>query len=150
MRAAAKVLREDYGATVDVWSVTSFNELRREADGVTRDNMMNPGRMPKTPFVTQQLAARSGPVVAATDYMKSYAEQIRQFVPDGYRVLGTDGFGRSDTRAGLRHFFEVDSRFIVLAALTELAAAGAMDGGQVSAYMKKAGIDPNKPDPLYS
>ena len=150
VRAAAAVLRRDYGVAVDVWSVTSFNELRREAERLARADMLSPGRRASVPFVTAQLAGRSGPVVAATDYMAVHAEQIRRFVPAPYRVLGTDGFGRSDTRPGLRRFFEVDSSFIVLAALTELAAAGHVDAKEVSAYMKKAGIDSDKPDPLYS
>ncbi|MGI9251511.1 MAG: pyruvate dehydrogenase (acetyl-transferring), homodimeric type [Pseudohongiellaceae bacterium] len=150
VREAAHILRENYGVTVDVWSVTSFNELRREALAVSRDNMLNPGRKPKVPFVTEQLSKQSGPVIAATDYMKVHSDQIREFVPDRYQVLGTDGFGRSDAREQLRHFFEVDSKFIVLAALTELAALGEIETKQITEFMKKNGIDKNKADPLYS
>jgi pyruvate dehydrogenase E1 component len=148
VRKAAQTLRDEFGCHVDVWSVTSFNELRREALSVSRSNMLNPTAKPKKPFVTEQLETQSGPVIATTDYMMSYADQVREFVPGTYRVLGTDGFGRSDSREKLRHFFEVDEKFIVLAALTELRAKDLIDGKQIAAYMKKQGIDSNKPNPL--
>jgi pyruvate dehydrogenase E1 component len=148
VRKAAQTLRDEFGCHVDVWSVTSFNELRREALSVSRGNMLNPTAKPKKPFVTEQLETQSGPVIATTDYMMSYADQVREFVPGTYRVLGTDGFGRSDSREKLRHFFEVDEKFIVLAALTELRAKDLIDGKQIAAYMKKQGIDSNKPNPL--
>jgi len=148
VRKAASILRDDFLVNVDVWSVTSFNELRREALAVDRENIMHPNQKPKVSYVTEELSARKGPVIAATDYMKSFADQIREFVPDTYRVLGTDGFGRSDSREQLRHFFEVDSKYIVLAALTELRSAGIVKTSVISAYMKKAGIDPDKANPL--
>ncbi len=150
VRKAAQTLRDDFGCHVDVWSVTSFNELRRDALSVSRNNMLNPTAKPQKPFVTEQLEAQSGPVIATTDYMMSYADQVREFIPETYRVLGTDGFGRSDSREKLRHFFEVDEKFIVLAALTELRARDHIDGKQIAAYMKKQGIDSNKPNPLKS
>ena len=148
VRKAAQTLRDEFGCHVDVWSVTSFNELRREALSVSRSNMLNPMAKPKKPFVTEQLETQTGPVIATTDYMMSYADQVREFVPGAYRVLGTDGFGRSDSREKLRHFFEVDEKFIVLAALTELRTKDLIDGKQIAAYMKKQGIDSNKPNPL--
>ena len=146
---AAAILRSEYSVAVDVWSVTSFNELRKEALAISRENMFNPSKKPKVPFITEKLSARRGPVVAATDYMKTYSDQVREFVPDTYRVLGTDGFGRSDTREQLRHFFEVDSKFIVLAALSELNASGLMDDDTLTKYLKKAGIDKHKINPLH-
>ena len=148
VREAAQILRDEFSVAVDVWSVTSYNELRRDALAVERENMMNPTKTAKVPYVTEQLQKQSGPVISATDYMKSYSDQIREFIPARYRVMGTDGFGRSDSREQLRHFFEVDSKFVVLAALTELKEAGAISGKDIAAYMKKAGIDSNKPNPL--
>ena len=148
VRQAAKTLREEFSVSVDVWSVTSFNELRKEALEVSRENMLHPEKKPKTPFVTQQLERQSGPVIAATDYMKVHSDQIREYVPDSYRVLGTDGFGRSDSREKLRHFFEVDSKFIVLAALTELKGISGLTAKAITDYMKKSGIPKNKVNPL--
>jgi len=110
--------------------------------------MLNPNAKIKKPFVTEQLESKKGPVIATTDYMMSYSDQIREFVPDTYKVLGTDGFGRSDSREKLRHFFEVDAKFIVLAALTELRARGLIEAKLITAFMKKEGIDQNKPNPL--
>ena len=146
---AATILRAEYSVAVDVWSVTSFNELRKEALAISRENMFNPSKKPKIPFITEKLSARRGPVVAATDYMKTYSDQVREFVPDTYKVLGTDGFGRSDTREQLRHFFEVDSKFIVLAALSELNASGIIDDNTLTKYLKKVGIDKDKINPLH-
>lgn len=148
VQKAAGILRKDFAVNVDVWSVTSFNELRKEALDVERTNMMNPAKKSVQPYVTKMLSTRSGPVVATTDYMKSHSDQIREFVPDSYRVMGTDGFGRSDTRENLRHFFEVDAKFVVLAALTELKDAGVVSGKEISAYMKDAGIEAGKSNPL--
>lgn len=148
VRKAAEILRKDFDLTVDVWSVTSFNELRREALAVTRENMLNPDKKAKDPYVTAKLASGSGPVIATTDYMKVYADQIREFVPDTYRVLGTDGFGRSDSREKLRHFFEVDSKFIVLATLSELKSRDVVTGKVIKDYMKKSGISQSKVNPL--
>ena len=148
VREAARRLREEYGVTVDVWSVTSYNELRREALGVERENTLNPDKKPLKPFVTEQLGKEKGPIISATDYMKIYSDQLREFMPDNYRVLGTDGFGRSDTREKLRHFFEVDSKYIMLAALTELQKFEAVSSKDIKSFMKKNGISSSKPDPL--
>jgi len=148
VRKAAQVLRSDYGVSVDVWSVTSFNELRKEALAVSRENMLQPGKKAKIPYVTEVLAKQTGPIVCATDHMKAHSDQIREFVPDTFRVLGTDGFGRSDSREQLRHFFEVDCKFVVLAALTELKEIGVVTAKQITDHMKSSGIDQGKPNPL--
>jgi len=148
VRTAAEILRKDFSVATDVWSVTSFNELRKEALAVDRKNMLHPDKKPTESFVSEQLGKQNGPVIATTDYMKSYADQIREFVPDTYRVLGTDGFGRSDSREKLRHFFEVDSKFVVLAALTELKELGAVSAKEITDYMKKSGISKDKPNPV--
>ncbi len=149
VREAAKILRQSFKVPVDVWSVTSFNELRKEGLSVNRENLLNPSKKKKkVPYVTECLSARKGPVVASTDYMKLYADQIREFVPGSYKVLGTDGFGRSDSREKLRHFFEVDRKFIALAALSELLSEGIVDSTAVSKFMKEQGIDPGKVDPV--
>ena len=147
-RKAAEILRKDYSVLVDVWSVTSYNELRREALAVSRENMLSPSKKAKIPFVTEQLEKQSGPVISTTDYMKLYSDQIREFVPDSFRVLGTDGFGRSDSREQLRHYFEVDAKFIVLAALSELKALDLITAKQITDYMKANGIDQGKADPV--
>ncbi len=148
-RKAAELLRREYSVVVDVWSVTSFNELRREALDITRENMLNPGKKQKIPFVTQKLSMKKGPVLAVTDYMKIHSDQIREFVPDVYRVLGTDGFGRSDSREQLRHFFEVDMKFIAATALFELKSEGIIDSKTLMAHYKKLGIDKDKANPSY-
>lgn len=148
VRKAAEILRSDYSIEVDVWSMTSCNELRKEALAVTRENMLHPEKKAKVPYITQLLAPQKGPVIATTDHMKAYSDQLREYVPDSYRVLGTDGFGRSDSREMLRHFFEVDSKFIVLAALTELKQLELISGKAIADYMKKSGIDQAKKNPL--
>ena len=145
--AAADILKRDFAIDADIWSVTSFNELRREALSVTRWNMLHPTKPPKTSHVENCFKGREGPVVAATDYMKIYADQIREFVPGVYRVLGTDGFGRSDTREKLRQFFEVDRYYIVIAALKALAESGKIPDKQVAQAIRTFGIDPDKPNP---
>jgi pyruvate dehydrogenase E1 component len=147
VEAAAAILEEDFGVAADVWSATSFNELRKEGLEVDRWNMFHPEEQPRTCWVREQLAGRNGPVIASTDYIKAYADQIRPFVDAPYRVLGTDGYGRSDSRAKLREFFEVDRRFVVLAALTELAQQGAVARKEIARAMDKFGIDPEKPYP---
>ena len=124
VEAAATLLRDDFGVTADVWSVTSFTLLGRDGLETERQNMLHPLASPKVPFVEQQLAGHAGPVVAASDYVKMFAEQVRPFIDRRFHALGTDGFGRSDARAKLRPFFEVDRHWIVLAALRELAAEG--------------------------
>ena len=148
VRAAAKVLREEYKVAVDVWSVTSFNELRKDGLSTSRYNMMHPTKKAKESYVHKCLSATSGPVIAATDYMKVHADQIREFVPDSYRVLGTDGFGRSDTRENLRYFFEVDYRFVVIATLTELKERGLVTAETIAKAMKSMDISQDKVDPL--
>ncbi len=146
--AAADMLREDWKVESDIWSVTSFNELRREGLHVDRHNMLNPDGKQQKAYVTQCLENQTGPVVAATDYMKVFADQIRNWVPGIYKVLGTDGFGRSDSRANLRNFFEVDRRFVTVAALMALAEEGSVDRKVIGEAIKKYGIDVNKPNPL--
>lgn len=146
--AAAGMLKEDWDIDANIWSVTSFNELRKEALDIERHNRLNPTAKTKVSYVTECLKPHKGPVIAATDYMRSYADQIRAFVPQSYTVLGTDGFGRSDTRKELRHFFEVDSKSIVLAALKALADQGEIPAKKVSEAIEKYGIDPKKPNPV--
>ncbi|MBI1942095.1 MAG: pyruvate dehydrogenase (acetyl-transferring), homodimeric type [Betaproteobacteria bacterium] len=147
--AAAQLLEDDWGVAADVWSATSFTELRRDGLAAERWNMLHPEEKPRVPYVTRVLNEKPGPVVAASDYIKSFADQIRPFVPKerAYRVLGTDGFGRSDSRAGLRHFFEVNRQFVALAALKALADSGDLKPKTVAEAIRKYGIDPEKPDP---
>ncbi|MCU0896399.1 MAG: pyruvate dehydrogenase (acetyl-transferring), homodimeric type [Burkholderiales bacterium] len=150
--AGADLLEQDWGVKADVWSATSFTELRREGMDAERWNLLHPEDKPRVPYVTKLLEGRSGPLVAATDYIKSFADQIRPFVPREklYRVLGTDGFGRSDTRAKLREFFEVSRYFVVVAALKALADQGELEPGVVAQAIRQYGIDPNKPNPAHS
>ena len=149
VEAAAKILREDFGIGADVWSVPSFNELRRDGLATERWNRLHPEQKPRLSYVEQCLEGHKGPVIASTDYMKLYAEQIRQWVPGKeYKVLGTDGFGRSDSRRKLRDFFEVDRRWIVLAALESLADRGDIEPKVVAETIVKLGLDPNKRNPL--
>jgi len=146
--AAAELLEEDFEVAADVWSVTSMNELRREGLDVQRWNRLHPEEPPRMSTVQQCLGSRQGPVVAATDYTKLYADQIRPFVPQTYSVLGTDGYGRSDRRAKLRAFFEVDRYHVAVAALSALAADGEVPAATVSLAMSKYGVDPSKPNPV--
>jgi len=148
--AAAELLEKDFKVNADVWSVTSFNELAREGQDCDRYNMLHPDAPPKQSYVTRCLQNRQGPVIAASDYIKAYAEQIRAFVPKTYRVLGTDGFGRSDSRANLRRFFEVDRYFVALAALKALADEGAIEASVVKEAIGRYGIDTDKPNPRIS
>jgi pyruvate dehydrogenase E1 component len=148
VETAAEMLEKEWGVSADVWSATSFTELRREGLDCTRWNMYHPDLKPRVPYVTQQLDKHPGPVVAATDYIKLFPDQIREFVPRRFVVLGTDGFGRSDTREGLRHFFEVDRRYVVVAALKALADEGQLDAKKVVEAMKKYKINPEKPNPV--
>ncbi len=150
VEAAAELLANDWGIGADIWSVTSFNELRREALLLEREAFLNPDAEAHKPHVTQCLEGRDGPVIASTDYMKLYADQVRAWVPSDYTVLGTDGFGRSDTREQLRYFFEVDRYFVTVAALRALADRGEIDRKHVGVALKKYGIDVNKPNPLTS
>ena len=145
--AAAAMLDEEFDVSCDVWSVTSFNELARNGHECERYSRMHPTEPPQKPYVQMCLENTEGPVVAVTDYMKLYAEQIRAFVPGAYHVLGTDGFGRSDTRQQLRKFFEVDRHHVVTTALKALADQEKLDPQRVSDAIKTYGIDPDKPNP---
>jgi pyruvate dehydrogenase E1 component len=146
--AAADLLRDDWGVASAIWSTTSFSELRRDGLDCERWNLLHPTRKPRTSWVQQCLGERDAPVVAASDYMKAVADQIRAFVPGTYRVLGTDGYGRSDSREKLRAFFEVDRHWVTVAALMSLAEAGNVERKQVTAAIKQYCIDPDKPNPL--
>jgi pyruvate dehydrogenase E1 component len=146
--AAAEMLEEQFSVPADVWSVTSFSELRREALSVARWNERHPRKTERRSYVEQCFTKTKGPFVAATDYVKNVPDQIRQWVPGSYTVLGTDGFGRSDGRAALRQFFEVDRKSIALAALKALADEGALDPETVSTAIHKFGVDPDKADPV--
>ncbi|MBV9918555.1 MAG: pyruvate dehydrogenase (acetyl-transferring), homodimeric type [Solirubrobacterales bacterium] len=145
--AAADLLEDDFGVRADVWSVTSFTELRRDGIEAERWNMLHPSSEPRRAYVTERLGERAGPAVAATDYIRALADQIRQWVPGRYRVLGTDGYGRSDSRASLRRFFEVDRHFVALAALKELADLGEIDASRVQEAIERYEIDPEAPLP---
>ncbi|MGZ8244134.1 pyruvate dehydrogenase (acetyl-transferring), homodimeric type [Methylomagnum sp.] len=145
---AADLLKSEFGIASTVWSVTSFSELRRDGLDKDRWNLLHPDQPRRVSYVEESLSAEPGPVVAASDYMKIVADQIRQYVPRAYSVLGTDGFGRSDRRSELRKFFEVDRYYIALAALKSLADAGEIPLAKVAEAMTKYGIDPEKPNPV--
>lgn len=146
--AAAELLNTDFNIAADVWSATSFNLLGRDALDVDRWNRMHPEAKPRTAYITDCLQNSVGPVIAATDYVKAYAEQVRKFVPGSYTVLGTDGFGRSDSREVLRSFFEVDRYYIVVAALKALADEGKIKPAEVTKAMRQYKLDPDKVNPL--
>src|ERR1700735_1883461 len=146
--AAAELLEKNYGVPADVYSVTSFSELRRNALAIERHNLLHPSEPRQQTYIQQALADREGPFIAATDYLKTVADQIRQWIPGRYAVLGTDGFGRSDSRAELRRFFEVDRHYVVVAALKALADDEKIDKHTVTDAMQAFGIDPEKPNPL--
>ncbi len=148
--AAAELLAEDWSVDADVWSVTSFNQLHRDGQDCERWNMLHPDKKPRVSYAASMLAGTSGPTIAATDYLKNYAEQLRSYVPGAYKVLGADGFGRSDTRAQLRKHFEVDRHYIVLAALKSLAEEGEIPTTDVVKAIRKYRIDPDKANPLYA
>ncbi|MGD1868102.1 MAG: pyruvate dehydrogenase (acetyl-transferring), homodimeric type [Neomegalonema sp.] len=146
--AGAEMLEQDFGLSCDVWSVTSFTELRREAEACERWNMLHPTEEPRVPYVAAKLKERGeAPVVASTDYVKLFADQIRPYVDSPYRVLGTDGFGRSDYRKKLREHFEVDRNFVALAAMKSLHDAQKVPASAVQDVITKYGINPEKPDP---
>ena len=145
---AATLLKQDFGVAADVWSATSFSELRRDGVDAQRWNMLHPDKKPRISYVERCLADRKGPVVAASDYVRLFADQIRGLVPRRYVTLGTDGFGRSDVRKQLRKFFEVDRYYVAVAALKALADDGAIPAKNVSDAIKKYGIDPEKPNPI--
>jgi pyruvate dehydrogenase E1 component len=148
VEAAAELLKNDFNVAADVWSVTSFNELRRDGIDAERWNLLHPEDKPRLSYVEQCLGERKGPVVASTDYIRTFADQIRPFVKARYVTLGTDGFGRSDLRRKLREFFEVNRYYVALAALKALADDGDIDRKVVSEAIKKYGIDPSKPNPV--
>jgi len=150
VRAAAEILRKDYKVAADVWSVPSFNELRRDGIEVERYNRLHPTAKPKKAYITECLEKTEGPIISSTDYIKLLSDQVRQWIPAGreYKVLGTDGFGRSDSRANLRNFFEVDRHWIVITALEALVERGEIKPKVVADAIKKFGIDPEKTNPL--
>jgi pyruvate dehydrogenase E1 component len=152
VRFAAEILRKDFDVEADVWSVTSVNELTRDGQRATRWNMLNPTSAARKPYITQQLEGRlegrNDPFIISTDNLKTYSEQLRAYIPGTYTVLGTEGFGRSDTRTQLRHFFEVNRYFVVIAALKSLADQGKIKPDVVAKAIKKFGIDPAKVDPM--
>ncbi len=145
--AAAEMLEKDFGVAADIWSVTSFNELRRDGLDAERWNLLHPEAKPRLSYVEECLGKRNGPVIASTDYMKIYADQIRGFMPKRFKVLGTDGFGRSDTRKKLRGFFEVDRNYIAVAALKALAEDGTIAASEVTRAIKLYKLNPDKPNP---
>jgi pyruvate dehydrogenase E1 component len=150
---AAKVLLEqEWGVAANVWSCPSFNELARDGQDCERWNLLHPTETPRVPFVAEQLTPHNGPVIASTDYMKNYADQIRAFIPKGrsFKVLGTDGFGRSDFRSKLREHFEVNRHYIVVAALKALADEGTVPLAKVAEAIAKYGINADKINPLYA
>ncbi len=148
VRFAAEILRSEFDVEADVWSVTSVNELTRDGQRATRWNMLNPTEAQRKPYITQVLEGAEGPFIISTDNLKTYSEQLRAYVPGHYTVLGTEGFGRSDTRTQLRHFFEVNRYFVVIAALKSLADQGKIKADVVAKAIKKFGIDPDKADPM--
>ncbi len=151
VREAAQMLKDDFGISSEVYSVTSFNELGRDGIDADRHNMLHPEAEEKKAFITQVLEqGNAGPTIAATDYLKAFADQVRAFVPGQYKVLGTDGFGRSDSRANLRRHFEVDAKYVVVASLYELVKAGDIDKKVLVDAINKYGIDTDKVNPLYA
>jgi len=146
---AADMLDKDWGVKSHIWSVTSFNEITREAQSVDRDNLFQEGDNKKTPYITECLKKSKGPVIAATDYMRNYAEQIRKYVPAHYEVLGTDGYGRSDSRQELRYFFEINVNYITYVVLKALVDDGILDSKTLKNAIKKLKIDKKKSNPMY-
>jgi len=148
--AAAELLKSDWNTDATIWSATSFNELTRDAQTADRWNRLHPEETAKVPYISACLKNQAGPFIAATDYIRNYADQIRKWIPGHYEVLGTDGFGRSDTRAQLRKHFEINQYHVVIAALKSLADEGKIPASTVSAAVKKYDIDPDKINPLYA
>ncbi len=150
--AAKELLESEWGVAANVWSCPSFNELAREGQDVERWNLLHPTEKPRVPFVAQQLEKHAGPVIASTDYVKNYTDQIRPFLPKGrtYKVLGTDGYGRSDFRSKLREHFEINRHYIVVAALKALSEEGSVPAAKVAEAIKKYGINTEKINPLYA
>jgi pyruvate dehydrogenase E1 component len=147
---AQKILEEKYDVAADVWSVTSYKALYTDAISTDRENMINPGKKPKVPFIGQQLAKEKGVFVAASDYIKALPASVSKWVPGKFVILGTDGYGRSGSRSALRDFFEVDARYITLATLGALAEDGVIEESVVTRAAKDLDIGPGKIDPLIS
>jgi pyruvate dehydrogenase E1 component len=147
---AQEILEEKYDVAADVWSVTSYKSLYTDAISTDRENLLNPARKPKVPFIGRQLAGEKGVFVAASDYIKALPASVAKWVPGRFVILGTDGYGRSDSRPALRNFFEVDARYITLATLHALAQDGVIGGQVVIKAAKDLDIDPGKADPLTS
>jgi len=147
---AAALLESEWGVQADLWSCPSFTELAREGQQVERWNRLHPEDQPKISHITQCLKDRKGPAIAATDYVRLFAEQVRAYIPGTYHVLGTDGFGRSDTREKLRRFFEVDRQHITMAALSALADLGEIPRAKVSEAIQRYGLDPNRIPPMHA
>ncbi|MCH9692450.1 MAG: pyruvate dehydrogenase (acetyl-transferring), homodimeric type [Gammaproteobacteria bacterium] len=145
--AAAEILAKNYGVTSDIWSLTSAVEAAREGQDVSRWNRLHPKEAPRQAWITEQFAGNNSPVIAATDYIRAYVEPLREFIPGKLTVLGTDGYGRSDTREKLRYFFEVDRNYVVIAALESLAREGVINSTEVAAAIKQLNIDPEKNNP---
>jgi pyruvate dehydrogenase E1 component len=148
--AAQKILENDYNVSADVWSVTSYNELRRNALHAERENLLEGRAIKKKPYITELLENEKGVYVAASDYMKVLPDSVRQWVPGPMIALGTDGFGRSESRAALRNFFEVDAKHIVWATLILLAEEGQIQREDLTQAQKKLGINPEKLNPMIS
>ena len=146
--AAADLLKTDFDINADVWSVTSVNELAREAIDCSRWSQLHPLKKARKSYLETQLQGRKGPAIMATDYTRAFVSQLREFIPMSFSTLGTDGFGRSDTRENLRIFFEVNRHYIVVAALKALADEGEIDNKVVQQAIKNYGIDPEKPNPV--
>ena len=147
---AAEILIEQFGIASDVWSVTSYNQLRRDCQECERWNMLNPDKVARRSYLEEQLSGTTGPVIAASDYMRALSEQIAPWTPNGFFALGTDGMGRSESREALRRHFEVDAECIALATLYQLSKQGKVDMKTVTAAVKKLDIDPEKPSALYA
>jgi pyruvate dehydrogenase E1 component len=149
--AAAQLLEDDYGVQADIWSIPGVNQLHNDGVETERFNLTHPQEEPKVPYLTNIMRDHTGPVIISTDYIRAYPEQIRRLIPNGsVTILGTDGFGRSDTREALRRFFEVDRYYIALATLKSLADAGEISKENVSDALRRYEIDPDKPNPLIS
>jgi len=146
--AAAEMLEDQWNIGAEVYSITSFNELAREGMDVERWNMLHPNEQPRIPYIAQLLDGTDAPIVSSTDYMKAYSDQVREYVKATFVALGTDGFGRSDSREKLREFFEVDRNYVTVAALYALAQDGKMDRVTVAKALQQYGIDPDKPNPV--
>jgi len=147
---AQEILAEKYNVAADVWSATSYNQLRRDALEVERWNMLHPTEKPRKPYITSVLEKEEGPFVAASDYLKVMADQVSRWVPGGLYALGTDGFGRSETREALRRFFEVDAESITVAVLYQLVRRGEIKAEVAAKAIKELGVDPEKLNPLIS